>query len=156
MRIHTAFLFGFLIGFINHAFASPSPKDKPKDDGRHVNTKCGKHEPGCGHAVSKHNEMKLKMFDGLDCTGKQVGDDAHIEKYECYHFVERPREKLSVNFLLPLSKVQNHCDVIFYDGKNCHGKVIDLIYGNRSEAYNAQSHCLVVPWLKSVMVSNCM
>jgi hypothetical protein len=31
---------------------------------------------------------------------------------------------MSLNFLLPMDKVQNHCDVTFFDGKNCHGKVV--------------------------------
>lgn len=62
---------------------------------------------------------------------ERYGKEVKIHKWHCHTFDHTPRNDTTLNYVLPDSKVANHCNIVGYDGKDCRGKVV---FGKRESS----------------------
>lgn len=55
---------------------------------------------------------------------ENFGDKVTLDKWQCHTFDHAPRADTTLNYVLPDSKIMNHCNIVGYDGKKCRGKEV--------------------------------
>ncbi|CAK1357383.1 unnamed protein product [Cercospora beticola] len=79
-----------------------------------------------------------------------------IPKNECEEWDMLPVANVSMNYVLPDSKIDNHCDMTFFDGRGCTGNEVYKLKGEYGvQMINGQSYCHVMQYPKSVFVGPC-
>ncbi|KAI5367444.1 hypothetical protein Slin14017_G024800 [Septoria linicola] len=121
-----------------------------------------------GVAARKRNHATILLFKpnakGEHCRGEDQetwfgGKNDHkitIGKMQCRDFKPWPIANMSMNYKTPDNKVDNHCQLTFFDGKQCTGETVYQINGALElDMINAQSYCHRMDFAKSVQMGPC-
>ncbi|KAF2215567.1 hypothetical protein CERZMDRAFT_93972 [Cercospora zeae-maydis SCOH1-5] len=112
--------------------------------------------------ISMH--LYQQTYDSLHCQGDSehnfFGGKHHyhrkIAKNKCDEWHMLPMANISMNYRLPDTKIDNHCDITFFDGKECTGNEVYKLHGALGvQMINGQSFCHVMQYPKSVFVGPC-
>ncbi|KAM3425499.1 hypothetical protein BST61_g7446 [Cercospora zeina] len=141
----------------------------------HMLPQCVKHEPGCkgstadailelvdpvAWVVNQLVKTKEHFTELVSMSLFQFGGRDHyhrkISKNKCDEWPMLPMANVSMNYDLPDTKIDNHCDMTFYDGKECTGNEVYKLHGALGlQMINGQSFCHVMQYPKSVFVGPC-